>query len=212
MTPEHLEWTGRSVDLANVAARSVSVTWTPGGENKPPEPPASIALPLSLRLRNLAVGELRLGERGQEPQVLRDVRLQGDADRESIRIEQASARYGPSDATLAGTVGTSRPFPLSAHAELHSVVLDRPIKATLDASGSLVDMTLVAKSDGEAGRVDAAAELAPFGAVPLVALSLAVADLLPEQWVPGVPAMKLTAAAELKPGPVRASRSRARSR
>ena len=201
VTPEHLDWTARSIDLANVAARSASVTWAPGEKKEPSLPPASLALPWSLRLRNVAIGELRLGERGTEPQVLRDLRLQGEAGRDSIRIERASARYGVTDIVVTGTMGAARPFPLTALAEVRSLVLDNPVQATIDASGSLVDMTLAAKSDNEAGRIDAQARLTPFNAVPLAALALTVADFEPQRWVSGLPAMKLAGTAELRPGP-----------
>ncbi|HET9025100.1 MAG TPA: translocation/assembly module TamB domain-containing protein [Burkholderiaceae bacterium] len=201
VTPEHLDWTARSIDLANVSARSASVTWAPGEKTERPQPPASLALPWSLRLRNVAIGELRLGERGTAPQVLRDLRLQGEAGRDSIRIERASARYGVTDVVVTGTVGTARPFPLTALAEVRSHVLDNPVQATIDASGSLVDMTLAAKSDNEAGRIDAQARLTPFDAVPLAALALTVADFEPQRWVSGLPTMKLAGSAQLQPQP-----------
>ncbi|MGZ9031615.1 MAG: hypothetical protein ACXW2G_09585, partial [Burkholderiaceae bacterium] len=200
VTPEHIGWRERSIDLANVAARTATVLWTPGETKTPPEPPASLALPVSVRLRNLTIGELRFGERGREPQIVHDIRLQGEADQESIRIARARARYGATELDLAGTLAAMRPFPLTAHAELRSIVLEKPVQATVDASGSLMDMRLSARSDNEAGRIEADAQLAPFAPVPLVALSLAAADFQPEKWVPGIPAMKLAGTADLKPG------------
>jgi translocation and assembly module TamB len=200
VTAEHIGWTTRSIDLANVAARTATVTWTSSETKSPPEPPTTLALPLALRLRNLAIGELRLGRRGQEPQSVRDVSLQGEADGTSLRIERASARYGSTAAVLSGTVGAARPFPLAARAELRSVVLDKPVQATVEASGSLLDLKLVAGSDSEAGRLDARAQVVPFAAVPLAALSLTVADFQPEKWNPAIPAMKLAGTTELKPG------------
>ena len=76
------------------------------------------------------------------PQVVHDIRLQGEADQASIRIARAGARYGATEVDLTGTLGATRPFPLSAHAELRSIVLDRAVQATVDASGSLLDMKL----------------------------------------------------------------------
>ncbi len=107
-------------------------------------------------------------------------------------IARAGARYGATEVDLTGTLGATRPFPLSAHAELRSIVLDKAVQATVDASGSLLDMKLSGKSDNETGRIDADAHLAPFAPVPLVALSLAAADFRPEKWMPGIPAMQLT--------------------
>ena len=199
VTPEHIGWTTRTIDLANIAVRSATVTWAPGERKGPPAPPTSLAVPLSLRLRNVVIDELRLGERTTEPQLLLDIRLQGQADRDSIRIQRASARYGVTQAVVSGSVGAARPFPLSAHADLNSVVLDRPVQATIDATGSLVDATLSAKSDNEAGRVDARARLTPFNAVPIAALAITVADFEPHRWVPGLPATRLAGAAELQP-------------
>ena len=199
--PEHIGWASRSLDLANVSARRVTVTWTPSETKTPNEPPASLALPIALRLRNVAIAELQIGERGQPPQVLSDVRLQGQTDGEAIRIEQASARYGATEAVLRGTLGAARPFPLAAHAELRSVVLDQPVQANADATGSLLDMRVTARSDNDAGRFDGIAHLTPFADVPLAALSLTIADLRPEQWVPSLPAMRLAGSAELAPQP-----------
>jgi len=201
VTPERLSVQDRVIDLAKVSAQSAVVSWAPSEEKSSPEAPASLALPLSLRLRlrDVTIGEMRLGERGQEPHVLRDVRLGGQADDEAIRIEHASARYGPTEAVLGGTLGAARPFPLAAHAELRSIVLDKPVQAVLTASGSLLDMTLVARSDNDAGRLDAQARVTPFSAVPLAALSLAIADLEPDKWLPDVPVMRLTGTADLQP-------------
>ncbi len=203
VNPAHLSCSAGSIDLAQLSAASAIVTWAPSETKSPAEAPASLALPLSLRLRDVTIGELRLGERGQEPHVVRDVRLRGQADADAIRIEHASARYGPSEVELAGTLGAARPFPLSAHAELRSIVLDKPVQAVLDASGSLLDMALVARSDNATGRLDAQARITPFSPVPLAALSLTIADFEPDKWLPNVPAMRLAGTADLQPQPGR---------
>ena len=80
VTPHDIGWTSRSIDLANVAAQSVIVAWTPSETKAEPEPPASLALPVAVRLRNVAIGELHFGEHGQSPHTVRDIRLQGQAD------------------------------------------------------------------------------------------------------------------------------------
>ena len=201
VNPAQLSLQSRVIDLAQLSAASAIVAWAPNETKSSPEAPASLALPLSLRLRDVTIGELRLGERGREPHVVRDVRLRGQAGADAIRIEHASARYGPSEAVLAGSLGAVRPFPLSAHAELRSIVLDKPVQAVLDASGSLLDVALVARSDNAAGRLDARARLTPFSPVPLAALSLAIADFEPDKWLPNVPAMRLAGTADLQPQP-----------
>jgi translocation and assembly module TamB len=78
-------------------------------------------------------------------------------------------------------------------------VLDKPVQAVLDASGSLLDMAFVARSDNAAGRLDARARVTPFAPVPLAALSLAIADFEPDKWLPNVPAMRLAGTADLQP-------------
>lgn len=201
VTPEHIDWQRRSLDLANVSAGTVAVEWTPGETTEPRPPPTTLASPVAVRLRNLAVGELRLAARGEPPQVLQDVRVRGGVDREAIRVERASARYGEHQLTASGTIAAARPFPLSAHAELRSVVLEQPVRADIAASGSLLDLTLAARSEHPAARLDARAQLAPFGEVPLVALVLDFADLEPQRWVANVPTMKLAGTARLQPQP-----------
>jgi translocation and assembly module TamB len=199
VNPAQLSLQRRVVDLAQLSAASALVAWAPSKPKSLPEAPASLALPLSLRLRDVTIGELQLGERGQEARVVRDVRLRGHAGEDAIRIEHASARYGPSEAVLSGSLGAAHPFPLSAHAELRSTVLDKPVQAVLDASGSLLDMAFVARSDNAAGRLDARARVTPFAPVPLAALSLAIADFEPDKWLPNVPAMRLAGTADLQP-------------
>jgi translocation and assembly module TamB len=199
--PARLDWSRRSFDFERVSAATIAVAWSAGDERKTAQPPASLALPVELRLRDVAVGELAFGPRGAAPQRLRDVRLQGTADRVAIRIDRASARYGPTEAVVNGTLGTASPFPLAARAELRSVVLDKAVEAIVSADGSLHDLQVQATSDNAAGRVDARARLTPFAPVPLAALSLTVADLAPEQWLPDAPAMRLAGTAELRPQP-----------
>ena len=203
VNPAQLGWRDRVIDLAQLSAASVTVAWAPSESKSAPAAPASLALPLSLRvrLRDVTIGELRLGERDQAPHVVRDVRLSGQADGDAIRIEHARASYGPSEAALAGTLGTAHPFPLAAQAELRSIC-PRPTRAgDAGASGSLLDMTLVARSDNAAGRLDAQARITPFSAVPLAALSLAIADFEPDKWLPDVPVMRLAGTADLQPQP-----------
>jgi translocation and assembly module TamB len=199
--PVQLSVQHRVIDLAQLSAAAATVAWAPSDTKSDAVAPASLALPLSLRLRDVTIGELQLGERGHAPHVVRDVRLRGQADQDAIRIEHASASYGPSAAVLAGTLGAAQPFPLEARAEVRSVVLDKPVQAVLTARGSLLDMALVARSDTTAGRLDAQARLTPFSAVPLAALSLAIADFAPDQWLPDVPTMRLSGTADLQPQP-----------
>ena len=64
--PYELRWRQRAFDFERVAARTVTIDWVP--EDKPAAPPpASLALPLDLRVRNLVIGELQFGARGTRP-------------------------------------------------------------------------------------------------------------------------------------------------
>ena len=200
VVPRNIEWMRRTVDLAQLSAESVTVHWTTEAQKKEPSaPPASLALPIELNLRDARVGELTVGPRGATPQVLRDVRLVGRADANVIRIEQASASLGDSTARLSGQVGTATPFALDARAEVRSVLGDEPVQATLDASGSLLDTMIAAVSDNTAARFTARARVTAFAPVPLAALSLAVTEFEPSHWLPEVPTMRLAGSAELQP-------------
>jgi translocation and assembly module TamB len=201
VTPAEIRWRGRAVDLATLSARTVAVQWSEEEDKArtPPEPPQSLGLPVDLRLRNATIGELRVGARGDEPLLVRDLRLQAEADKRSIRIEQASARYGATEVALNGAIQTSRPFPLSARADIRSMLLERPLQAAVEATGSLLDTTVSARSDSDSARLHAVARLTPFAPVPLGALSLDVADFELAPWVDGAPGMRLTGSAELQP-------------
>jgi translocation and assembly module TamB len=201
VTPAEIRWRARAVDLATLSARTVTVQWNEEQDkaSTPPEPPQSLALPLDLRLRDATIGELRFGARGDEPLLVRDLRLQAEADKRTIRIERASARYGATEAVLNGTIETTRPFPLAARADIRSTLLERPLQAAVEATGSLLETTVSARSESDSARLHAVAQLTPFAPVPLAALSLDVADFELAPWVEGAPGMRLTGSAELQP-------------
>ncbi len=196
---EQISLNRRSLDLAHVSGRTLTVAWTPGADTVRSGPPASLALPIELRIRDASFGELRVGPRGADPHVLRDIRLSGRADHAQIRIDSASARYGVTEATASGNLGVARPFPLSAHVELRSVVLDRPLQSVADAAGSLLDTKITATSDNGAAQLKAQARMTPFEPVPLAALSVEFRNFEPNQWIATLPAMRLSGSADLQP-------------
>jgi translocation and assembly module TamB len=142
---------------------------------------------------------LRVGARDAVPTIVRELRLQGQADRDAIVVDRAGARLGPSEATAEGRIDAASPFALSARARLRSVLLDRAVQADIEAGGTLLDMTLNAATEDGGARARASARVTPFAPVPLAALALDVSDFELAPWVAGAPAMQLTGHADLRP-------------
>ncbi len=195
--PYELRWRQRIFDFERVTARTATLDWVPSGE--PAKPPVSLALPIDLRVRNLDVGELRVGARGDVPRVLNniagDVRLNAD----EILIERGAFQSGPSKVTISGRIDARSPFALRADAQVTSTLRDQGVTAKLRASGTVLDAFVEMEADGTDARAQLTARLTPFAPVPLAKLNADVAHFNPAAWFDGAPTMRLRGQADLKP-------------
>ena len=166
--PNELRWRQRVFDFERVTARSVAIDWIPSSE--PAAPPASLASPIDLRVRNLNVAELRFGARGDTPSVVgniaADVRLNAD----EILVERAAFQHGPSRVTLSGRIDARSPFALRAQAQVASTLREHGVTVQLRASATLLDAFVEIDADSADARVQATARLTPFAPVPLAQL------------------------------------------
>ena len=55
-------------DFERVTARTAALDWVPSSEAA--KPPVTLAMPIDLRVRQLTIGELRFGARGDTPRVV----------------------------------------------------------------------------------------------------------------------------------------------
>ena len=195
--PYELHWRRRAFDFERVAARTVSVDWVPSGE--PAAPPASLAFPVDLRVRNLTIGTLRYGERGGTPTVIGDIAAAIHLNAEEIVIERGGFQYGPSRIALSGRIDARTPFALQAEAKVVSTLREHEVSAHARASGTLLDAFVEINADGQDARVAGSARLTPFAPVPLAQLSADIAHFNPAAWIVGVPAIQLRGKVDLKP-------------
>ncbi len=195
--PYDLRWRQRVFDFERVTARRVLLDWEPGKE--PAAPPASLAAPIDLRVRNLAVGELQFGERGRTPNVVVNIIASARFNREEIGVESAAFEHGPSRVTFNGRVDARSPFALRAEAQLASTLREQGVTAQLRASGTLLDALVEVNADGTDARAKATMRLTPFAPVPLAQFTADVAQFNPAAWFAGAPVMRLRGQADLKP-------------
>lgn len=161
-------WRGRlhirSLDLARLEIQTLRPAATPL------HPPASLRLPLSLRVDRLTVGEIAVGAPAS-PTLLHD--LVAGIDDRGGRYELAVHHLATPWAVLRGTatLGAASPFPLAARLTL---VRATPRRLTVDArvSGSLLAPRLSAQASGGGLSLDLAGAFHPFAALPIASLEL----------------------------------------
>ena len=98
--PNELRWRQRVFDFERVSARAVAMDWIPSSE--PAAPPESLASPIDLRVRNLNVGELQFGARGDTPSVVGNIAAGIRHNTDEILVEHGAFQHGPSRVTLSG--------------------------------------------------------------------------------------------------------------
>ena len=195
--PNELRWRQRVFDFERVTARSVAIDWIPSSE--PAAPPVSLASPIDLRVRNLHVGELRFGARGDTPSVVGNIAADVHLNADEILVERGAFQHGPSRVTLSGRIDARTPFALRAQAQVASTLRDHGVTVQLSASATLLDAFVEINADSADARGQAAMRLTPFAPVPLAQLSADVAHFNPAAWFDGAPTMRLRGSADLKP-------------
>jgi len=168
----------RELDLTRVAAARVRVVLAPTAQAA--TPPASLALPIALRVRDARVAELTLERADAAPIVLRNIELQGRYRAGGYRIERLRAEGEHGSAQLAGEIGDASPYPLSAGASLaarwNSVSAAASLAGTLErirvsaaasAPAAAPQTQTQTQTQPHAGVVSANLELRPFEPQPL---------------------------------------------
>ncbi|HZA96577.1 MAG TPA: translocation/assembly module TamB domain-containing protein [Burkholderiaceae bacterium] len=195
--PYELRWRQRLFDFERVGVRTATLDWVPSGE--PAQPPQSLATPIDLRVRNLAIGELRFGERGNAQRAVNDIAADLRLNADAVLIERGALQYGPSQVALTARVDARSPFALRADAQITSTLLDHGVAAKVRASHTLLDAFVEIEADSSDARAQITARLTPFAAVPLAQLNADVAHFNPAAWFDGAPTMRLRGRSDLKP-------------
>lgn len=186
------------VELQRVAAQRVRIDWVPG-DDAPVTPPASLALPFDLTVRDLSVAELAFGARGATPTVLRDVALAGRAGAQRIRIDSARATLDRTRLSGNGQVDALPPFATSADLQLTTELRGRAVSAVAAARGPLRALQVAVQANDDAARAQIDADVDAFAAVPLRRLDATIAAFDPALWFSGTPAMQLSGNAQFAP-------------
>ncbi len=186
-----LRWTPaallrRTLHLRTLAAARITITGH-GPDSEPSAgPPASLALPLRIRVDALRVGELRWA--GPPAQVLTDIAARYDYDgaRHRFQLDQAqfdAGRYR-AQATLAAQAPLTLDLALDGTLAAPVPSADAPLPLTLRATlrGPLADLAAQAEvqadahASADAPRLQASARLAPWAAQPLPEAHATVRD------------------------------------
>src|SRR4029450_951273 len=195
--PYELRWRQRIFDFERVAARTAALEWVPGSE--PAKPPESLAMPIDLRVRNLNIGELRFGARGDTPRLVSNIAADIRLNADEMLVERGTLQHGPSKVTLSSRIDARSPFALRADAQVVSTLRDHGVTAKLRASGTLLDAFVEMEADGTDARAQLIARLTPFAPVPLAQLSADIVHFNPAAWFEGAPTMRLRGRIDLKP-------------
>jgi translocation and assembly module TamB len=182
-------------------------------DDQPLQAPASLALPLRLRVEQLRLGELALRRAGQTQDYLNWFELAGtwyaDASRHQFTALQARSPWGMFHGAL--DVDTQPPFAVHAQASLKTHQLEQDWVLKARAEGPLAALPLSLQLHGAGLDGQAQSVLTPFSPAALAQLDLRFAGLDPQRFVPQAPSARLdgearldTRAGQLR-GPVRIS-------
>ncbi|WP_253206656.1 hypothetical protein [Verticiella alkaliphila] len=192
-----------SVQSLDLALRSDDTA--PAEPSTPFTMPEWPALPGSVELRRVALGELRVTQDGEPIYVdVRDVVASLSADSEGglLVLESLSVRTPEAGADLRGTASVGGRSPLTLDVRVAGDVQQADLAAELDltAQGTLEDLAVILVGSGEGMAIDASARLAPLSStLPVRALRGTVRGIDPGAWVDGLPSalLNLTVDAQL---------------
>jgi translocation and assembly module TamB len=196
-------WWGRAVFRKVHAARVEVRTASSAAAARVP---LTFEAPYPLRVEDARAGELRIGALAKEGAlagadlVFSDVRVRGEGDERSWKLEQASASTPWGSVNLSGTLATTAPYTLDLAGDITGERGDLRYKVTARVGGTLERME--AKFEGAERDLELAgtAILEPFKKPALRAATLRTRDLDLRRFG-DLPRTRLTVEANLEPTP-----------
>lgn len=178
----------RSVDVEQIRAAP------PGGL---PQLPATLRLPLAVRIDRLDIGGLRIGPPGA-------LRSYGALTAELAYTQgryalKARAATPWASVSLDGTLGDSAPYALNATLQASSADADPPASTSLQARGSLREVRLTGSLHAGAAKAELDARLTPFDATPIAQARLHSTHLDPALFDKNLPHAALDIVLDLGP-------------
>lgn len=185
------------MEILSLAAQSVEVL-SPESDD-PVTMPQNLRLPLSLSLNKIEMGSLLvIRQAGGEPVFSANrlaARLESDGRLHLLHELRTSLEYG--ELSASGQIDGVRPFALQAQAALAGHESPQA-RIAASASGTLEQLFLKGQGSGAGLSGQGEAQLHPFAAFPLAALTLSVDGLNPRAFSPGAPQADLSLKAELR--------------
>jgi translocation and assembly module TamB len=184
------------LDFDSLSARRVEVKVTPSGEST--GPPDSIASPVAVSARRLAVGELAL-HIGNTAINASAIDAEAAIGPEGYRIGSGQLRYAGQPLTVDGQLSGRRPFAVALHGSVRTELQEREVQASWRAEGSLVDLTLSADVSGGGASGNAVAQIASFASPALTSVQAALEGIDLHAWQARLPITRLGLRADLRP-------------
>ncbi|HUL65934.1 MAG TPA: translocation/assembly module TamB domain-containing protein [Burkholderiaceae bacterium] len=192
-------------DFSMLAAASVDVRVRPGNSG-PSGPTSSIASPVAVSATQLQVSEfaLRVGA-DPEPTLIAARAIDGEAaiGPDGYRIGHSQFEFGrvdaPLRATAHGTLGGALPFPLRVDGTLSSSFQDKPLDATLSATGSLERFVASGQVSSSGAKGSFAVTIGAFATPALQEIHADLLGIDPRVWSATALRADLHVLADLKP-------------
>ncbi|MCK9987675.1 MAG: translocation and assembly module TamB [Azoarcus sp.] len=192
------------IAIDELAAERVDIATRPQAEPAQRTPPESLVLPVSLAAQSLGIGRLVVhawadGELAAAGAVfeIADLAARARSDGGRHRIESLAATLPFGRAEFAGEIDGRAPFALSASAALTGTSNGHEYRLQFVADGNLLAPQLRIEAQGAGLSGDGEVLGAPFEAVPVRRLRLALGDLDPSVFEPSAPRAALRIAADL---------------
>ena len=197
------------VHIQTLEAARITFASAPSEEETPPrtEPLAlpKVALPVSLQLERLHVGEFALQDwaSGEETALVRELTARASSDGRQHRIETLTATIVPIDGQLALEAAAdtaAQPYTATAHGTLSGTLpgamegKTHALAARLDAEGALDALPLqLAATVDETARVQLEATLNALLPMPLMQAHMQAQEINPAHFAASAPAARLDA-------------------
>lgn len=192
------DWSLRPLRFAfdSLAAGRVDVSVTPKADHD--GPPTSIASPVAVSARRVAVDEFAL-QVGAPVLALRAIDAQIELGPDGYRVADGSFRAGDAQITLAGELGGHQPFSLAVRGRAKTALQAHSVQADWQTEGSLLDFVLAANVSGDNARGTAAARITSFDKPALRSLHVDLSGIDLRAWKSDLPLTQLQVRAELQP-------------
>ncbi|MBZ0104145.1 MAG: translocation/assembly module TamB domain-containing protein [Sulfuricella denitrificans] len=185
------------LEIISLTAQNIEVL-SPKSD-KPMVQPNDLRLPLPLSLNKIEIGSLQIIRQADGTPEFAATRLAArlDSNGRQHRLQELRARIEYGELSASGQIDGSRPFALQARADLAGHESPQA-RITASASGRLEQFTLKGQGNGAGLSGQGEAQLRPFAAFPLTALTLTAKGLDPRAFSATAPQANLSLKVELR--------------